>query len=444
MKRNEAPISVTVELLNNHYAEGRDLGSMIAQETRILIRHYVQNGETKSDVARRLGVCRQTVYNHLHRQEKPRTKRTSKLDPFKDYIDKRLEEFSVPATVLLVELRERGYDGGITILKGYIHGLRKQQVSRVTRRFETEPGRQAQIDWGECGSIAVDGLRRKLYVFVFVLGFSRMLFARFTTSTRTEVLERCMAEAFERLGICREVVVDNMKQAVLSNTPAGVRFAPKFLDFCEHYGVRPIATPPYWPRSKGKVERGVGYIKSSFLEGRSFTDLRDLNRQLDHWLDTVANVRVHGTTARVPAEAWLEESLSLRPYASFPVYDTRASHLRKVHSDSHIRYEGVFYSMDVSAIGQTVVVRPSGEHAGDLLQVYLGEDLVAAHRRADSRRTRRVTLQEHQKQIIAATKVRRGVRGRAVRFSQLGGPQIESPEVETRSLELYEQMAGLR
>jgi transposase len=420
---------------------------MIAQETRILIRHYVQNGETKSEVARRLGVCRQTVYNHLHRQEKPRGKRASKLDPYKDYIDSRLGDFSIPATVLLGELRERGYDGGITILKDYIHDLRKQQVSKVTRRFETEPGRQAQIDWGECGSIAVDGLRRKLYVFVFVLGFSRMLFARFTTSTRTEVLQRCMAEAFERLGICREIVVDNMKQAVLSNTPAGVRFAPKFLDFCEHYQVRAIATPPYWPRAKGKVERGVSYIKQSFLEGRSFTDLRDLNQQLDHWLDTVANVRVHGTTARIPADVWQEESPALRPYASLPVYDTRASHLRKTHSDSHIRYEGVFYSVDLSAVGQTVVVRPSGEHVGDLLEVYLGEDLVATHLRADRRRTRRVTLEAHQQEIIAATKGRRGVRGRAVRFRQLavsGESRIDSPEVQTRSLELYEDLAGVR
>jgi transposase len=436
-----------VELLNNHYAEGRDLGSMIAQETRILIRHYVQNGETKSEVARRLGVSRQTVYNHLHRQEKPRGKRASKLDAYKDYIDRKLKEFSIPATVLLGELRERGYDGGITILKDYIHDLRKQQVSKITRRFETEPGRQAQIDWGECGSIVVDGVRRQLYVFVFVLGFSRMLFARFTTSTRSEVLQRCMAEAFERLGICREVVVDNMKQAVLSNTPAGVRFAPKFLDFCEHYEVRPIATPPYWPRSKGKVERGVGYIKNSFLEGRSFTDLRDLNEQLDHWLDTVANVRVHGTTARVPAEVWQQESLSLRTYASFPVYDTRASHLRKVQRDGHIRYEGVFYSVDLGAIGTMVVVRPSGEQVGDLLEMYLGADLVAAHRRADSRRTRRVTLEGHQQQIIAATKGRRGVRGRAVRFRQLGAggeARIESPEVQTRSLELYEQLSGAR
>jgi transposase len=434
-------------LLKNHYAEGRDLGSMIAQETRILIRHYVENGETKTRVAQRLGICRQTVYNHLQRQEKPRAKRASKLDPFKEYIDSRLEEFSIPATVLLGELRERGYDGGITILKDYIHDLRKRQVARVTRRFETEPGRQAQIDWGECGSIAVDGVRRKLSVFVFVLGFSRMLFARFTTSTRSEVLQRCMAEAFAQLGICREIVVDNMKQAVLSNTPAGVRFAPKFLDFCEHYEVRPVATPPYWPRAKGKVERGVGYIKQSFLEGRSFTDLRDLNQQLDHWLETVANVRLHGTTARIPAEVWQEESLSLRPYASLPRYDTRASHLRKVHSDSYMRYEGVFYSVDLSAVGKTVVVRPSGEHVGDLLEVYLGEDLVAAHRRADRRRTRRVTLEEHQQKITAATKGRRGVRGRAVRFTQLiasDEPWIESPEVQTRSLELYEQLAGVQ
>jgi len=436
-------------LRKTNSAEGRDLGSMIAQETRILIRHYVENGETKAEVARRLGVSRQTVYNHLsrHNEDGQPGKRGSKLDGFKDYISGRLEEFNLPATVLLTEIRERGYDGGITILKEYVHGLKLEKISKVTRRFETEPGRQAQIDWGECGTVEVDGVRRKLYLFVFVLGYSRMLFARFTTSTRREVLLRCLGEAFERLGICREVVVDNMKQAVLSNTPTGVRFAPAFLDFCEHYGVVPIATPPYWPRAKGKVERGVGYIKSSFLEGRSFRSLDDLNEQLDLWLDTVANVRIHGTTGRLPAEAWQEETLALRAYDSVPVYDTRASEVRKVHADSHVRYEGVFYSVDPSAVGESVVLRPSGEHVGDLLEVYCGKQLVGVHRRADRRVRRRVTLEEHREKIDAATRGQRGIRGRAVRFRQLvasSQPSIDAPEVETRSLKLYEELAGAR
>ena len=422
---------------------------MISQETRILMRYYVNNGETKAEVARRLGLSRQTVYNHLHGEEveKPRGKRASKLDPFKEYVDGRLEEFRLPATVLLRELRERGYNGGITILKDYIYKLKLRHISKVVRCFETEPGRQAQIDWGECGSIIVDGIGRKLYAFVFVLGFSRVLFATFTTSTRQEILLRCLQKAFEQLGVCREVVVDNMKQAVLSNTPAGVKFAPGFLDFCEHYGVVPVATPPYWPKSKGKVERGVGYIKSSFLEGRSFVDLRDLNMQLEQWLDTVANVRIHGTTGRVPTEAWQEESLTLRPYGVLPLYDTRSTHTRKVHNDSHIRYEGVFYSVDPSAVGKSVTVRPGGDHVGDTLDVYADGELVGVHRRANRQTTRRVTLEEHRRKIVAETKGRRGVRGRAVRFTQLVAsktPEVEAPEVQTRTLDLYEQLVGAR
>jgi transposase len=148
--------------------------------------------------------------------------------------------------------------------------------------LETVSGQQAQMDWGECGTIDVDGERRKLYVFVLVLGYSRVMYARFTTSSKLPVLLACMSRAFQALGIPAEVLVDNMKQAVDQHdvSTGTVRWNKQFLDYAAHHGFLPIASPPYWPRVKGKVERGVGYIKASFLEGRSFSSLgRDLLRE---------------------------------------------------------------------------------------------------------------------------------------------------------------------
>ena len=181
------------------------------------IKFLVQQGVQKSRIAERLGISRQSVYNHLARTTpfpQPRPQRPSKLDPFKDHIRVRLERYDLPATVLLRELTAMGYEGGITILREFVRPLKAEFVRRVTERFETVPGQQAQLDWGECGTVLVDGQRRKLYVFVLVLGYSRMTYARFTTSTRLPALLDCLGRAFQVLGIPAKLLVDNMKQAV--------------------------------------------------------------------------------------------------------------------------------------------------------------------------------------------------------------------------------------
>jgi len=386
------------------------------------------------------------VYNHLKEPEMGSPgaiPRPSKLDAYKDYLRSRLEQFDLPATVLLREIREQGYTGAATILKEFIRPIKSKKLKRLTERFETQPGRQAQVDWGECGLIQLQGVRRKLYVFVFLLGFSRMLFVKFTTSTRRAVLHQCLQEAFERLGIPEELLIDNMKQAVEAHTKEGVRYAGEFLDFCEHYDVLPVATPPYWPQAKGKVERGVGYVKHSFLEGRSFTDLADLNQQVAQWLDSVANLRVHGTTGRVPAEAYLQERLRLRAYGAAPRFDTRPAEVRKVHLDAHVRFENVFYSVDPQAVGRSVVVKAAGEAVGDLIEVLLGDQVVATHRRAPQG-TLRVTLPEHERKIRALTRAEGTlIRGRRVQYTQRLAPEgllAASPEVQTRSLQLYEAL----
>ena len=329
---------------------------MILREMSMQIKYLKEEGVPKARIAEQLGVCRQTVYNHINRQEafpKPRAKRASKLDAFKGYIRTRLEQFDLPATVVLRELKAKGYTGGVTILREFIQPLKETFIRRVTERFETLPGHQAQLDWGECGTVLVGSETKKLYVFVLVLGYSRMMYAQFTTSCRLPVLLSCLKDAFDVLGIPREMLVDNMKQAVESHdvVTGTVRWNRMFLDFAQHHGFLPVACPPYWPRVKGKVERGVGHIKSSFLEGRSFTDLEDLNRQLQTWLDLVANSRVHGTTGERPVDRLSKEQAHLRPLGGVPAFDTRPLDWRVVPADSQISFKGVRYSVDPDAVG---------------------------------------------------------------------------------------------
>ena len=415
---------------------------MMLRERSMHIKFLKQEGVTVTEIAQRFGISRQTIYNHLNRTDpypKPREKRPSKLDGYKDYIRARVSEFDIPATSLLRELRSKGYDGGLTILRSFVRPLKADLIQRVTERFETRPGRQAQIDWGECGTIMVCGERKKLYLFVLVLGYSRMTFAKFTTSTKLPVLLSCLKEAFSVLGIPAELLVDNMKQAVdQHDTVTGtVRWNAKFLAFCDHFGTLPAACPPYWPRVKGKVERGVGYIKQSFLTGRYFTDLTDLNHQLDQWIDTEANVRIHGTTKARPIDRYREELPHLGTSTAVPSWDTRPGEIRRVPSDCHISYEGVLYSVDPAAVGTTVVVRADGENVGDTFSVYHDGKLVAVHLRA-RKGSRPVTLPEH---TAAIRKITRGEGLQRTGRRKKRYIQQPEPVVQHYPLSIYEHLA---
>lgn len=406
------------------------------------IKYLAREGVPKTRIATRLGVSRQTVYNHLKREEpfpKPRAPRPSKLDGFKDYIRTRLEQFDVPATVLMRELKALGYQGQITILREYVRLLKQEYCRRLIERFETLPGQQAQLDWGECGTVTVTGKARKLYVFVYVLGYSRRMYAHFTTSTRRPVLLRCLKEALERLGVPAEVLVDNMKQAVEQHdvSTGTVRWAREFLDFCEHYGVLPVASPPYWPRVKGKVERGVGYVKRSFLEGRHFTDLEDLNRQLEHWVENVANTRIHGTTDERPVDRHRAELPHLRRAAAVPVYDTRSLEIRKVGPDCHFSFGGVRYSVPPIAASHTVMVRPEGEEVGAFFSVYLGSELLVRHRK-HPRGAGLITLPEH------ADEIRRLTRGSAAKTYRRRGTQPHFLQVAAAEPVLLDRLHQLK
>ena len=188
-------------------------------------------------IAVRYGISRQSVYNVMNGGSggRERAPRASVLDPFKAHVRARLARFDLPATVLLREIQRQGYGGGISVLKEFVAGAKTDLVRLVIERFETLPGVQAQLDWGECGTIVEHGVSRRLYLFVFVLGFSRITFARFTTSMRQPELLSCTREAFETWGVPKELLVDNMKTAVDRHLVGEeVRFNAGFLSFCEH------------------------------------------------------------------------------------------------------------------------------------------------------------------------------------------------------------------
>lgn len=329
---------------------------MIVATERDLMHRLIREGLPIAEVARRLGRSRQTIYNWLQAGEdgaEPKARR-SKIDGFRGYIESRLAKYDVPATVLFRELRARGYDGGITILRDLVRRIKDCHVQRLVDRFETEPGLQAQVDWASCGTIVHRGRRRRLSLLTVVLGHSRVIWARFVVSERRPVLMELLERCFRDLGgVPRELVFDNLKQVVArarsQDAPAVLQ--PGFVHFAEHWAFEIVACPPYWPRAKGKVERAISYIKSSFLEGRSFVDLDDLNAQLEGWLATVANVRVHGTIKRRPVDLLEGDRDGMLPIAGRGAFPTAEKAQRLADHDGRISFRGVRYSVDPSIIG---------------------------------------------------------------------------------------------
>jgi len=350
------------------------------------MRRQIAEGVPIAEVARRLGRSRQTIYNWLAAKEEDSSpqRRPSKLDPHRAYIESRLERFDLPATVLLEELRERGYEGAITILREHVAAIKTRHVKRLVDRFETEPGRQAQVDFASCGTIRHQGRRRRLSLIAVVLGYSRVIWARFLVSERRPVLMESLETAFRELGaVPKELLFDNLKQVVASprsaDGPATIQGS--FRCFADHFGFEVVASPPYWPRAKGKVERAIGYIKDSFLEGRSFRDLDDLNAQLRVWLAETANVRCHGTLRERPCDRLGSDIEAMLPLADIRPYPSLVVATRQADHDARISYRGVLYSVDPEILGgrrgEPVTVN---EGSDGRLRVFHGDRLVADHR----------------------------------------------------------------
>lgn len=286
---------------------------MLVAEEAVEIRVLRRQGKSIREIARMLDVSRNTVRRYLRAEGLPRYEREarpSKLDRYKNYLDERVKSAApewIPATVLLRELRALGYQGGYSILKDYLATLRPVATPEPVIRFETDPGRQMQADFA-----TIRRGRDRLAVFIATLGWSRATYVEFVTDERLETVLRCHESAFYFFGgIPREVLYDNMRTVVTDRDQYGPglhRYNRTFLDFAHHYGFLPRLCRPYRAKTKGKVERFIGYLRGSFyiplasqLRADGLKVDRDTaNARAGTWLREVANARVHGTTGEVP------------------------------------------------------------------------------------------------------------------------------------------------
>jgi transposase len=365
------------------------------------------------------------------RQAKPRHRQT-KLDSYKEYLETRYSQTGLSAVRLSAEIKAQGYTGGIHAVRRFIATLdeSQRQHKRATVRYETGPGEQAQADWKHVGTFTNQaGQPVTISAFVMVLSFSRAIFTRFVTSMQLPVLIECHQHAFQFFGgVPAAILYDNMKQVRLSPS----QWNPAFLDFAGHCGFAPKTHQPYRPRTKGKVERAIRYLDDSFLKGRVFADLADLNAQGRHWCEHTANQRVHATTGQKPQTLLAQEQPKLAPLSALRPYTLQVE--RTVDAEGLVAYHASRYSVPPEHVGTKVSVLREGGR----IFIRTGDVIVAEHAQAAKPRSC-VIAPEHLEAMWRRT-VSKAITGR-----HAPPPRCDvtfTPAVEQRPLAVYAEVAG--
>lgn len=331
------------------------------------------------------------------------------LNPFREYLTSRVRKGVTNGQKLFLEIKDQGFTGSYETLYRYLRselsniwikpykksysshqrsGINLCKYKRAVR-FETDPGEQAQVDWGHFKTIILNEERVNLYCFVFILCYSRMAYIEFTTSEGLSVFETCHMNAFKNLGIPNSIIYDNTKTAILFNKRSvdgkrRIGLNLNFFDFARYYGFEIIASPPYWPRNKGKVESSVKYVRNHFMQGVKFTksvhSLEEFNKQACIWIDKVANNRTHKTTQEKPKDRWLKEKACLRFPNNLPDYQVSPILVRFSTKDQFIQYKQNFYSVPKAYAWRKLYIRPVNSNGNNLVNIYSQKDeLIAQH-----------------------------------------------------------------
>ncbi len=363
------------------------------------IKHLNQHDRlTARQIAEELSLDVRTVNKWMEEaQFKPRqsSSRASKLDPFKPDIVRLLEAHPYTAIQILQRIREQGFDGRYTIVKDYVRKVRPPK-HRAFLTLSFAPGECAQVDWGSFGAVNVGSTRRRLSFFVMVLCYSRMMYVEFTVSQTMEHFLGCHQNAFEFFGKApKKIMVDNLKSAVLKRivgqTPV---FNPKYLDFANHHGFTIAACNVGKGNEKGRVENGVGYVKKNLLAGLDIPDFAAIHPAARHWLNTIANVRIHGETREQPVARFEKE----RPYLN-----TLPRHRFDIATVSQIRASRQFrvvvdtnrYSVPAEYAGKVLTLKTYP----DRICLYCDNKLIARHARSYDRH-QDIEDPDHPKQLL--------------------------------------------
>jgi transposase len=413
---------------------------MVGQERWEQIRRLrMEQGLTISELARQFDVDRKTVRRCL-RQERwqpyerePRT--DTLLSAHEAYLRERAARVYYSARILYQELRrDRGYRGSYETVKRFVAPLRElATVDGLTQtRFETAPGEQSQIDWGEA-RVSFHSGRRPVHFFVLTLGYSRRGFYWPSADQRLAQFLDAHERAFEHFGgHTREHLYDRPRTVCYANDEGRIIWNPTFKAFAEYWSFEPRVCRPYRAQTKGKVESGVKYLKRNFLPGREFIDIVHLGEQLAEWNATIADQRIHGTTHEVPAVRFERERASLLPSAGQPDFAANARRSRIVASDYLVSYQSNRYSVPFALIGQSVEVQQCEQQ----LLIYHRDRIVAQHAVNGGRHQLHIRPEHGPGAVARNTRKRFG-------HSDTDRHAVVDESVEIRDLSCYERLAQI-
>lgn len=368
--------------------------NQLAMDKVQAVQGLASRGFSERRIARTLGISRKAVRRHLGRSAPKDTKAptgkapTGSVDPkdtkaptgsagdspasseapaggsrslcqpYQEIILAKLELGLTAQRIYQDLCDEHGFQGRYSSVRRFVARL-SERSDPPFRRMEVEPGEQVQVDYGS-GAPCLDGDGQPLrtHVFRLVLSYSRKGYSEAVRRLTTESFIRSLENAFWALGgVPKMIVFDNAKSAVVEANWYDPELNPKVVEFCRHYNTTFVPTRPRTPRHKGKVERGVGYVKSNALRGRTFPSLEAQNEHLMQWERNVADTRIHGTTKQPVGKLFdnvERTALGPLPKERFPIFEEGR---RRVSRDGHIEIKRAYYSAPPEYVGCRVWVR---------------------------------------------------------------------------------------
>jgi len=415
---------------------------MITREELMDIRSLAKQGYSHRQIAQMAGVHRATVKKYLGEGAVPvyrKTVRRSGLTAYHGMIADWLAQQEYRATRVYDLVQQEGYRGSYDVVRRYVKTVKEQRDRTAYIRFETMPGQQAQVDFGDFQVVEPDGTTSTVYCFFMVLGYSRHLYVEFLDHCTMTAFLACHQNAFGFFkGIPAEILYDNMKNVVIRRLAGVVQWNRTFTAFCAHYGYKPLAAPPYSPWVKGKVERPIDYVRERFWRGYQFRDIAGANRDIRQWLLTTAYRRVHGTTREQVGDRFEREQPQLGCLPRTP-FDIAEKVWRRVYKDCQIAFGGNRYVVAHECVGHKVLVKV----LEGTIRIYKDDQLVVVYQIPPGKG---ITVQDPRfYQRLAADKEQRhrkyprfmGGKGKATRGLLADGLPYE---VMRRSLTVYDQI----
>jgi len=413
---------------------------MVDQERWAEIRRLYHEARVSiAEIGRRLDVDRKTVRRSLRQATWQPYHRAAVTEPLltahADFVRARAPQVNYSARILYQELRaNRGYTGSYETVKRFIAPLREVQLQadRALLRFETPPGQQRQIDWGQ-SLVSFRAGPAVVHVFVLPLGVSRRGFYYACADERLAQFLEAHDRAFAHFGgHTREHLYDRPRTVCYADDTGRRLWNPTFQAFADYWGFEPRVCRPYRAQTKGKVESGVKYVKRNFLPGRTFVDVVDFQTQLDEWNATIADCRLHGTTHEPPITRFERERGQLVPLAGQRSFQQEARVSRIVAEDYLVSLATNRYSVPFRLIGQRVEV----PRRGDLVHIFHRDQEVATHPVVPGSHQFCI-LPEHGPGASART-----ARQRRSTWREPAERPGARPEVEVRDLACYDALCG--